>query len=226
MIAVAPKEYPARGKFYVYEHWRPDRDECFYVGKGRGRRANYMAGRNGHHKAIQAKLSRLGTSVEVRIIAEGLDEEAAFAIEIERILFWRADGCDLANMTVGGEGPTGRNVSENTRRLLSQCATGKKQSPEHVAKRTAFVLGRKQSQEEREKRRAKLVGRKRTKEIIEAMSARAKKTPVICVTEAKKFCSAKAAAEHYGVNQGNISLNCMGKRRTVCGLAFKFAGAD
>ena len=41
------------GRFYVYEHWRPDRDECFYVGKGKGGRANVMYGRNRHHEAVQ-----------------------------------------------------------------------------------------------------------------------------------------------------------------------------
>lgn len=47
-------------KFYVYEHWRPDKDICFYVGKGKGRRANVMYGRGSHHERIQAKLKRLG----------------------------------------------------------------------------------------------------------------------------------------------------------------------
>lgn len=28
-----------KNNFYVYEHWRLDRDECFYVGKGTGKRA-------------------------------------------------------------------------------------------------------------------------------------------------------------------------------------------
>ena len=45
------------GKFYVYEHWRPDRGECFYVGKGHGRRAYDMRrGRNRWHKFMQEKL--------------------------------------------------------------------------------------------------------------------------------------------------------------------------
>jgi hypothetical protein len=70
------------GKFYVYEHWRPDRGECFYVGKGQGRRAYDMRrGRNRWHKFLQAKLSALGTAIEIKIIAEGLTEEEAFAKE-------------------------------------------------------------------------------------------------------------------------------------------------
>lgn len=93
--------------FYVYEHWRPDRDEPFYVGKGRGGRANMMARRNRHHKAIQAKLHRLGLAVEVRIIASNLTEEEAFDLEKKQIAFYLKNGIDLANMTIGGEGSTG-----------------------------------------------------------------------------------------------------------------------
>jgi hypothetical protein len=94
--------------FYVYEHWRPDRDEPFYVGKGRGGRANMMARRNRHHKAIQAKLHRLGLAVEVRIVASDLSEQAAFDLEKQRISMYISNGIDLANMTIGGEGPAGR----------------------------------------------------------------------------------------------------------------------
>ncbi len=106
--------------FYVYEHWRPDRDECFYVGKGMGGRANKMRDRNLHHRAIAKKLSTMGMAVEVRMVATGLDEETAFEIEMERIAFWRAAGIDLANKTNGGEGTSGL-PAHNRRRVL--CVT-------------------------------------------------------------------------------------------------------
>jgi hypothetical protein len=93
--------------FYVYEHWRTDRDECFYVGKGKGNRAYNLKSRNKHHKAIMAKLSREGFAMEVRIVQSGLSEQDAFLLEIERINFWRESGVDLANMTNGGEGASG-----------------------------------------------------------------------------------------------------------------------
>ena len=93
--------------FYVYEHWRPDRDECFYVGKGKGGRAYKMRDRNLHHRAIVKKLSDLGMMVEVRMVASGIAESEAFRIEQERIAFWRAAGIDLANKTNGGEGTSG-----------------------------------------------------------------------------------------------------------------------
>lgn len=131
------------GKFYVYEHVRPDRDEVFYVGKGNGRRANEMNGRNRHHKAIQAKLSRLGMAVEVRMVAMGMDEEYAFALEIERIAFWRADGADLTNISGGGEGSS--NPSEKTRALMRSRKLGGKLTEEHkanISKASKIALAR------------------------------------------------------------------------------------
>jgi hypothetical protein len=85
--------------FYVYEHWRPDKDICFYVGKGRGKRAYNFAQRSVHHKRIVNKLSRLGMCVEVRLVASGLQESVAFAIERQRIAFWRSVGVAIINKT-------------------------------------------------------------------------------------------------------------------------------
>jgi hypothetical protein len=92
------------GIFYIYEHWRLDRDECFYVGKGSGRRAYDMSCRNQHHKAIQSKLNRIGFAMEVRIVACGLSEQDAYVLECERIKYWIEVGVDIANRTYGGEG--------------------------------------------------------------------------------------------------------------------------
>ena len=113
------------GTYYVYEHWRLDRDECFYVGKGKGGRAYSTKNRNRHHKAICAKLSREGFAMEVRMVATGLTEEEAFHLEVERIKFWREAGIDLANLTNGGEGSSGHVVSEELRSRLSEINKGR-----------------------------------------------------------------------------------------------------
>lgn len=107
------------GKFYVYEHWRLDRDECFYVGKGHGKRAYNMRHRNQHHKAIQGKVGRTGFAIEVRIVAFGLTEEQAFHLEIERISFWESAGIDLANHTKGGTGTVGYKFTDAQKQTLS-----------------------------------------------------------------------------------------------------------
>jgi hypothetical protein len=107
--------------FYVYEHWRLDKDECFYVGKGKNKRA-YSANRNQHWKNIVAKLEREGSAWEVRIVASGLTEEQAFNIEIERIEFWKSK-VDLSNKTGGGAGHS--NPTKENREKLRAGKIGK-----------------------------------------------------------------------------------------------------
>lgn len=106
------------GIFYVYEWWRPDKNVCFYVGKGKQRRAWEFRRRNNHCSRIIAKLISGGLAVEVRIISSGLEEATALSGEVERIAFWRANGIGLSNRTLGGEGVSGLKHSEATRLLL------------------------------------------------------------------------------------------------------------
>lgn len=98
---------PLADIFYVYEHWRPDENVCFYIGKGKGKRAFDLLHRSFHHKNITAKLSLAGLCVDVRFVGTNLSENIAFDLEIERIAFWRAQGVFLTNRTDGGEGPSG-----------------------------------------------------------------------------------------------------------------------
>lgn len=91
-------------KFYVYEHWRPDLDLPFYVGKGSAARFDPNLTRNKHHSNIKNKLKKLGMCVEVRMVASGLSEDDALRLEIERIAFWKECGIELSNKTAGGDG--------------------------------------------------------------------------------------------------------------------------
>lgn len=50
--------------FYVYEHWRPDKNVCFYVGKGKRNRAWHMFHRSRWHRSITSKLTALGLALE------------------------------------------------------------------------------------------------------------------------------------------------------------------
>jgi NUMOD3 motif len=120
-------------KFYVYEHWRPDQDICFWVGKGCGKRA-YVFKRNRHYNSIVAKLHRLGMCVEVRLVASGLLESEALAIEVKQILFWQGVGMKLANKTYGGGGVSGLKHTSAAKKKISAAFLGKPLSREHVAK--------------------------------------------------------------------------------------------
>lgn len=129
--------------FYVYEHWRPDKDTCFWVGKGRGRRA-YSFKRSSRYNRVIAKLARMGMRAEVRMVAEALSEQDALNIEMERIAFWRAAGPDLCNVTDGGDGVSGYRHTETVRAEMAARMTGRALSLEARAKLSATKTGRPQ----------------------------------------------------------------------------------
>jgi hypothetical protein len=125
----------------LYEHWRLDRDECFYVGIGKTKGRPYdMKKRNRHHKAIVSKSFREGFAVEVRIVAYGLSWNEACRLEVERIKFWRDAGADLANIAAGGNG----------------CVLIGENNPQ-FGKPSPFK-GRKHSEETKQALRAKMIG--------------------------------------------------------------------
>lgn len=115
--------------FYVYEHWRPDTDMCFYVGKGHGRRARHVKGRkNRDHRAVVQLLTEQGLCVEVRMVAGGLTEADSYALETDRIRFWRALDIPIVNKNEGGQG--GRNPLNSTKKKIGNANAGKKRTPE------------------------------------------------------------------------------------------------
>lgn len=116
--------------FLVYEHWRPDTDACFYVGKGKLKRSRSFESRNSRYGRIVKKLKRSGLKPEIKIIRENLTESEAFSVEIARIAHWRALGVEIANYTDGGDGCSGRLHSEATKELIRKKAIGRKWSPE------------------------------------------------------------------------------------------------
>lgn len=112
---------------YVYEHWRPDTNRPFWVGKGSGGRAGLVWRPNKHHTAVVDKLRTAGLSIKVKIVIDGLTDAEAFDIEYDRIKLWRSVGIRLANASIGGRGG------------MSGCV----RSPESRAKQGATTKGRK-----------------------------------------------------------------------------------
>lgn len=129
--------------FCVYEHWRPDTNACFYVGKGNVKRANLVSRKeNSRHSRVVAKLKRQGLCVEVRFYAKALTEPEAFRLEVARIAELRDAGVDLCNFTNGGEGASGNRHSDESKLKISVALKG-------VA--GAALRGRKLPQHHREK---------------------------------------------------------------------------
>lgn len=181
--------------FYVYEHWRPDKEICFYVGKGRGKRAYDMSKRNAYHRRVCGKLRKGGLRVRVVIVAAGLSEVDAFALEKQRIAYWRESGQVLANLTDGGEGAAGfvmpdevklkigsahkgKTLSEQHRSKLSAAQKARFARPDEHAKVCARNTGRKQSPETIAKRASAMRGRKMPQEFCDKVSARKRGTTV------------------------------------------------
>lgn len=185
--------------FYVYEHWRLDTAQCFYVGKGFRSRAWNFSKRSEHHKRVVAKASG---EVSVAIVADNLTERDAFALETERIAYWRDQGAPLVNKTNGGEGTTGLRLSAEAKARISEARRGKPLTPEHRARLSEGQFrryanpdertragersrGRKASPETIEKRVAKLRGRKMSEAFCKALGDRVRGRVVSEGTRAK-----------------------------------------
>lgn len=174
--------------FLIYALVDPRDGEIRYIGKsstGLKRpnthmNANKLA-RDRTDKAGWLKaLVLVGLRCEIRIL-ERL--EHGFQLdESERrwIAHGRANGWKLTNMTDGGDGLSGRVISEEVRaRIREEWITGKrKHSPETIEKLRALKTGVARSEETKEKIRLKLLGRKPTAEARSKMSkARIGKPP-------------------------------------------------
>lgn len=141
--------------YYVYEHWRPDTNTCFYVGKGRGRRAWQMRSRNKYHTSIVSKLTSMGLAVEVKIIVTDLTEKIAFMVEIDLITKYGRE--NLSNMTKGGDGVVGMTREKIMARAAKHI--GKKRKPE-TRKKIAEARA-KQTFSEETRKKLSLAGKKR-----------------------------------------------------------------
>lgn len=169
-------------KYFVYEHWRPDKDICFYVGKGCGKRAKSKQGRNKYHTNIQAKLARMGMCLEVRLVASGLSEDEALELERSRIKFWKSLGVKISNIHFSGQkSQTMKWTDERraahsirlrepeTRAKRSAAQKGRKLTPEHLANMSAARKGLKTGPMpdwHKEKIRAAKLGEKHSEEWV------------------------------------------------------------
>ncbi len=112
--------------YYVYEHWRPDKDCCFYVGIGSEYRTKDVK-RNRFHTYIRRKLERQGLTIDVRVVGKNLSVDVAKQMEVDLIRFYgRRDlgTGNLVNLTDGGDGTP--NPREEHRLKISVAMKGNK----------------------------------------------------------------------------------------------------
>jgi hypothetical protein len=136
------KSNPPSG-FYVYAYLRED-STPYYIGKGKESRA--------WHKNKDERIKVPHSHNYVLILESNLTELGALAIE-RRLIRWygRKDlntGI-LQNRTDGGDGVSGKVVTDDTRKLLSIAISGKKQLEETIEKRAFKLRGQKRTPEQR-----------------------------------------------------------------------------
>jgi hypothetical protein len=118
--------------YYVYEHYKPNCDEPFWVGKGKGNRAHVSGkgcGRNKHWHHIANKYG-----FEVRFVAENLNETESLWLENMCIKGWgRADLGEgpLANATDGADGGAGRIWTKEDRQDKGDAMRGNRNALGH-----------------------------------------------------------------------------------------------
>lgn len=123
---------------YIYIDPRLNPPLPIYVGKGKGNRSEFhkTKANNPILKRKIAKINELGLEPIVEIYQNNLTDQEALNLEIELISkYGRIDlnTGTLCNLTEGGEGSSGRIVSEETKKLWSQQRKGKKQTEAQYA---------------------------------------------------------------------------------------------
>ena len=148
------------GNFVVYKHTSPS-GKC-YIGitcqvpeyRWGNNVYKYLesltSGKLKHPYFAQAILKYGWDNIRHEILHENLSKEEACKLEQEYILEYKAQNLSY-NITDGGEGMWGFQFSEEQREKLRKSHTGKKQSPETVAKRVAKNIGKRRTTTQRAK---------------------------------------------------------------------------
>ena len=135
--------------YYTYAYLREDKTP-YYIGKGEGRRA-YKKGRD--------EVNPPKDKSKIIFLKQNLTEEEAFKHEIYMIdVLGRKDlGTGiLRNRTNGGDGVSGRVMSDYHRNCIIKANTGRKVNEETRKKLREVSTGRKLSDKTRNKRPANI----------------------------------------------------------------------
>jgi hypothetical protein len=162
-------------EYYTYAYLRED-GTPYYIGKGKGFRLY-----------VKKRIVPLPSKDRIIYLKRNLTEQEAIKHEIYMIaVYGRKDNGTgiLRNLTDGGEGTSGRVVSEEQREIqsskmsgsnhpfygktaskehkknISNALSGKKKSKEHIQRQREVQKGIPRSQEFKEKRRRYMTGRK------------------------------------------------------------------
>lgn len=197
-------------KFYTYTHNRASNGTIFYVGKGRGDRANCHHNRNKHWHNIVGK-----HGFTVQFIAYWDNESDALQNEKDVIKELRDAGCCLCNKTDGGEGVSGLKHTESSREKMSINHTGVRHTDATKVKIGAGGKGRVVSKETREKIRASTKGRLVSEETRARIGA-AGRGRVQSKETRTKISAAHMGKVFSAEHRENLRINAL-NRKAKCG---------
>jgi hypothetical protein len=172
--------------FDVYAYYEPDVDPeyglPFYVGKGRGRRAYdhlrtcSRQQNDSYNTFFYRKLRKMrtkGIEPEIEIVMDNLTEVDAIMFERQMIHVVGRRNLrrgPLCNLTDGGDGASGRVVSQATRAKIAAANTGHV-ATEETRQKLRERRGWKHSEESRQRLSAALRGQRRTAETCQRIGA-------------------------------------------------------
>jgi hypothetical protein len=178
-------------QFFIYELLDPRNKEIRYVGKTNNPKHRYSQHlycskynkRTSYCVSWIKSLLEIGLEPILEIKEEFNNESECFLREIELISEYRNNGVRLTNLTDGGEGQSGRVVSEETRKKTSETKKLKphpylgKKRPKYIGdKISASLIGRKLTTEHKRKLSNAKIGKKQSeghkKSISNALTGR------------------------------------------------------
>lgn len=191
--------------WYVYEDWTTeDNPRCYYVGKGDDDRIMKVK-RNQHHTNVVSlygfdRRIVLTTSSEI----EALELERKLIVERQtysKAIDYNGIGC---NLTLGGQGNSGRIVTEETCRKISDAKRGKKSTKIWSdAERTATSIrmsnlhkGKRISEEHKSILKARMSDPEIKQDMIDKVSASLKKKYEFDLSFRKRIVETRARGEN------------------------------
>lgn len=193
-------------------------------------------------------------NIQHDILFSNLTKDEAGRLEQELIKQYDCMQPKGYNGTTGGE--TGYDFPEHVRKKISNTLTGRKQTPEEIANRSAALKGHFVSEETKRKLSVAHTGKKMSDESIQKMrEAKKGNVPwnkgkhgvqkawnkgipmtdeqrkkvskrVKCVETGVIYDSLASASANTGVAHANISAVCLGKRKTTGGYHWEYADPD
>lgn len=190
--------------FYVYAHRRATDGSIFYIGKGKGFRATNKSSRNIHWRRIVAK-----HDYTIEFIKKEMDEKSSFELEEFLISELRLSGFSLANITNGGEGESGRVITEEAKAKMRYAKLGKPQAPEHAAKSARSRLGHKNSDHSK-----KITSITKSRPIVNSDGERFKSV--------RAACAVMTARIGFEASGSHIASAATGRHTSAYGLSWSY----